>query len=74
MKFRVSAMVTISVSTLVEAPNRKKAIQEAQNRGLQGLCHHCASPRTDHEEWVTSGELDGEPFDLAIEREDGDDH
>lgn len=64
MKYTVGAMVTISVFTEVEADSAEKAVEIAEDRGLVGLCHQCGDDRTASAEWVTSGELDGTPYDL----------
>ncbi len=66
--YRVVGLVTISMSTLVKARSKKEALVEAGERGLLGLCHQCASGEQDVE-WVTSGELDGEPKDMVAEEE-----
>lgn len=66
--YRVSSLVTISMYTDVVAESKSEAIEIASSRGLQGLCHQCSSGNNalENEEWVTSGELDGEPFDLEV--------
>ncbi len=69
-KFRVVGLVTISMSTLVEADTEKEAVEEAKQRQIMSLCHQCASGDDDGYEWVTSGELDGEPFDIVVENAD----
>jgi len=63
MKYRVRAMMTISVYTDVEADSPEQAIELAGEHGNQGFCNQCSNGNAD-EEWVTSGELDGEPTDL----------
>lgn len=68
-RYRVTALVTISVSTVVEAKNAKEAIEEAKDRPIMGLCQQCARGETDAEEWVTSGELDGQPKALRATAE-----
>lgn len=74
-RYVVAGQVTISVHTVVEAKSKAAAKREAQSRGVQGLCHYCAS-RDSGEEWVTSGELDGEPKITEIEamQPEGDDN
>lgn len=67
--FRVTAEVTISMSTLVEAVSAAAARKEALNRGMVSLCHQCATGN-DREEWITSGELDGEPVELRASEEE----
>jgi hypothetical protein len=64
--YNVVAQVTISVHTVVEAGSIEEAIELAQERSVIQLCHQCASG-DEMSEWVTSGELDGEPTDLRVE-------
>lgn len=59
-------MCTISVHTDVEANSKREAVRLANGRDLMALCHQC-SEGTVSEEWTTSGELDGTPFDLVAE-------
>jgi hypothetical protein len=66
VKYRVSALCTISVFTDVEADSPGEAKRLAQKRGMIGLCHQCAGGNVD-EEWCTSGELDGTPRSLAAD-------
>lgn len=62
--YRVVSLVTISIHTDVEASNEAEAQKIAMGRGMVSLCHSCA--RGDPgDEWVTSGELDGEPQDVS---------
>lgn len=62
--YRVVSLVTISIYTDVEARSTGEAKKLAMERGMVSLCHSCA--RGDPgEEWVTSGELDGEPQDVS---------
>ena len=68
MKFRVTAEVMISVSTLVDAKTERGAIEQASKRGMVSLCRQCAQGEAE-QEWVTSGELDGEPYNLRAEEE-----
>lgn len=65
-EFVVVAEMTISLHTRVEAENAEAALEDAGGRRTPRLCHQCAGgdPRLD---WVTSGELDGEPAKLRIE-------
>lgn len=71
-KFIVSANVTISVWTEVEADTEQEAMALAEDRPMQTLCHQCSGTRHSQgrEEWRTSGELDGSPFDLAANHKD----
>lgn len=69
MKYRVSAVVTISILTDVEAADPKEAELAALDQPMQEFCFQCSD--TDPEEqWVTSGELDGEPKKLRVEELD----
>lgn len=65
-KFYVRASVTISLQTIVMAESEEEVLEIAANRPTVSLCWGCAkgSPEV---EWVTSGELDGEPVDLSVE-------
>lgn len=70
-RFQVNAQMTISVHTIVEAKDAKEAKRLAEERTVQGLCHQCAGStrfKENEEEWRTSGELDGEPTELEVER------
>ena len=64
--FTVTGHVTISVSTHVRAKSKAEAKRLAAERGMQGLCYQCSTAHPD-EEWVTGGELDGEPTILGAE-------
>lgn len=64
--YRVVAMCTISVHTDVEATSKREAVKLARGRSMMSLCHQC-SGGSSHDEWSTSGELDGTPFDLTAE-------
>lgn len=65
--YTVVGLLTISVHTRVEANSPEEAIEIARGRDVPGLCHQCSNSERADEEWSTSGELDGEPYDLAIE-------
>lgn len=67
-KYRVSGLLTVSVSTCVEADTEAEAKELAMANPNVGLCHQCAGGDEDSE-WVTSGELDGEPTELRAEVE-----
>lgn len=67
-RYRVRGMITVSVSTVVEAASGAEAKELAGERGVMSLCHQCAVGE-ETEEWVTSGELDGEPKGLKAEEE-----
>lgn len=60
-RYRVTANVTISVSTIVHAQSASAAKKLAEKRGMMSLCHQCAGSESETHEWVTSGEIDGEP-------------
>jgi hypothetical protein len=64
--YRLIGTVTISVSTIVEAETEEEAVALAQERSVMGLCYHCADGHGICKEWVTSGELDGEPTNLEV--------
>ncbi len=68
-RYRVCGVVTISISTVVHAKSKAAAEKAALERGMVSLCHQCADGDQD-EEWVTSGELDGEPTELVVEEEE----
>lgn len=63
MKYRLTAQVTISLSTIVEAKNREEALAIARDRDLTSIIDQGADERM----WVTSGELDGTPTGITIE-------
>lgn len=65
LKYLISAEVTISVHTVVEAESEKEAKEIAAGRSLVELCHMCAEGDED-EEWCVS-EFDGEPKDFDAE-------
>ena len=50
---------TISMHVEVEAESLQEALEEAQTRGMMGLCHQCS--RGDEGCWNTSGEIDADP-------------
>lgn len=60
-RFSVVGLLTISVHTVVRAVDETQAEERALNRGVQSLCHQCASDydHDEEKEWRTSGELDG---------------
>lgn len=64
--YRVTATVTISVSTLVEAYSEREAKDIAYSRPLCSL-PYCSEDDT--EVWIHSGELDGTPDKLTVELE-----
>lgn len=64
--FKFCAVVSISISTDVEAETEAEARAIAEDRAMVSLCHQCATGNIS-EEWVTSGELDGEPRRIQLE-------
>lgn len=68
-KYFVTGVVTISVNTGVEADSAEEAKEKANERSIMSLCHFCAHGENRDSEWVTSGELDGEPQDIKAELE-----
>lgn len=64
--FRVSAEMTISLVTVVRAKSKEEALELVAARPVIGLCHQCAGG-FQSEEWITSGELDGEPTKLRVD-------
>ena len=66
-KYRVEGQVTISISTLVNAESEADAIRIATNRRM---CDIYESVSDETSEWVTSGELDGEPCRLTAKEEE----
>lgn len=60
----VTAEVKVSLSTVVRARTAKQACELAAERRIQSLAGNPGDPET---EWVHSGEIDGEPFDLVAE-------
>lgn len=60
-RYIVNARVTISMLTHVDANSKSEAIEIAQERPVMTLCHCCGGSDGIDEQWVTSGELDGEP-------------
>ena len=70
-RYMVTAHVTISMSTDVLADSEDEAVRVAEGRGMQSLCWACAGGQVHRGmEWVTSGELDGEPEIVDVERLD----
>ena len=67
-RYCISAEVTVSIHTYVEAGSAKEAIANC-SADMPHLCHQCATNDGDGQ-WSLSGELDGEPRDLRAEIED----
>ncbi len=66
MRYQVSAFVTISISTYVEAGTEEEAIELAADRPMAAVNHGGAED--EDSVWLTSGEMDGDAFDLRIEK------
>ena len=67
-RYRVTGLLTMSVSTVVFAKSADAAIAIAVERPVVSLCHQCANGE-DTEEWVTSGSLDGDVVEEKAELE-----
>ena len=65
----VSAHVTIGIWTRVEADTAEDAIEQSAERQMMSLCHQCAGEDNADDEFVTGGELDGEPQKLTAREE-----
>lgn len=63
--YRFTASVTISVEAEVRATSKREALEAVRDLPIKRLCHECASGDPDRE-WITSGELDGEPCDIEL--------
>ena len=68
MRYRVTAPITISATTVVFADSEEEAIDEALGRDVQSLCYGCSS-QDPEEEW-TIDDIDGEPDEGRIEEAD----
>jgi hypothetical protein len=69
VKYRLSGLVTVSVSILVEAPTEEAAREVAGNAPMQGLCFQCSTTTGSDPldpEWRLGGELDGEPKIITV--------
>lgn len=68
-QYMVTADCTISLHVTVYATSRAEAKRKASQFPVMSLCHQCASGVVgcEGEEWVTSGELDGELRNLRVE-------
>lgn len=64
MKYEALATVTISICATVEADSLKEATGKVEDLGMRTFCFGC-SEESD-EDWTTTGELDGTPFDVFI--------
>lgn len=66
-KFTVSALVTISLHTVVEADNEEEAIKIAEDRQLCSLMDCDRMGESVEEVWFHSGELDGIPHEIKVD-------
>ena len=64
-RYRVVAMCTISVHTDVETDSIAQALLLALDRPMTTIWEN-TDEATVLQEWVTSGELDGTPFNLEV--------
>lgn len=67
-KYRVVGVTSVTLVTEVEAASYDEARELAEDRGVLTLCHQCSDGRNIYREWVTSGELDGEPEIIEVKK------
>lgn len=60
MRYSFAIAATITLTTDVEADSLEEAIEEAQSRGTQSLCHQCSVGDCDVE-WSLTGKIDCDP-------------
>lgn len=65
MKYTVTALVTVSCYTEVEAGTKEEAMQLAQERSVEDILHDAGYPL--EEFWHIDN--DGEPSEITIEEE-----
>ena len=63
--YTIAGECTISIRTIVEANSKREALKKARDRAMESI--HGQGDQ--HNEWVTSGELDGVPEKLRIEED-----
>lgn len=63
-KYHVTASLTVSAYTIVEANSEKEAIEIAENREVGDLCYGAISPDDDE---VWHFENDGCPQDISVD-------
>lgn len=69
-KYRLSAMVTISMIKVVDADSEKQALLMSNDLTVPALCHQCSCAGENYDdEWQLSGGLDGEPTDITVDGE-----
>ena len=66
-KFMVMSSVTISLNAEVLARDAAHAKEIAENLGMCSIHESTHKPDAADGDWHTSGELDGEPFDITAE-------
>jgi hypothetical protein len=66
VKYSFAIAATITLTTDVEADSLEEAIEEAQSRGTQSLCHQCSTGDVDVE-WSLTGEIDCDPCTMPLE-------
>ncbi len=64
--FDVSATVTISISTQVEAETAEEAKTIAEDREMPSLCYQCSRGNRRRQWAPGGGEFDGSPMDLRV--------
>ncbi len=69
-KFRLTALVTISMSTVVEADSPEAAKEIAEARGLCSLGDPKRHGYSEDTSWVHSGEIDGTLEKVEVEGEE----
>jgi len=70
--FHLTAEVTISVTTTIEADSEEQAREKATALGLPTLCYQCSRAGEDPEDgyWNVGSELDGEATIIECDRRD----
>ncbi|MCF6205382.1 MAG: hypothetical protein L3J47_00615 [Sulfurovum sp.] len=66
LEYDLEGSVTVSVYCTVEARSLKEALEKAKELPLIDLCFSCGGGYPT-EEWITSGDLDGEVVDQRLE-------
>lgn len=66
MEYRVVGLVTISMSTVVEADSKDEALEIASGRDNCQLLGAERMGESENEVWVHSGEIDGCVEDIGI--------
>ncbi len=63
--YTVTAVITISLHSEVEAESPEEAERLAENLELPTMCNQCAGSK--HDGWATSGEYDGIATNVEVE-------